>query len=235
MCTSLLDGLKAILDDNLCGIYLYGALVFPETRYIKDIDLHVIVKRPLTAVEKEGIRHLHKALADEFPPVVGEELDAWYLLLDDAQKVSSPRHQVYPDLSDGSWSLHRAHIRAGYCIVLYRSDHEQVFPAPTWPEIVQSLEVERGYVEALLTRYPDYCVLNLCRLIYSYRTKNVVISKRAAAEWALNQLDTWGSLIEAALRVYEREAGEGDRQLLESGTEGFYQFACDRIKESTAG
>jgi hypothetical protein len=31
---SLLDGLKVVLNDNLWGIYLYGAMVFPETRYI---------------------------------------------------------------------------------------------------------------------------------------------------------------------------------------------------------
>ena len=230
VCTLLVDGLKTVLADNLFGIYLYGALVFPETRYVKDIDLHVIVNRPLTAVQQEEIRHLHRTLAEEFPQV-GDDIDAWYLLLDDAQKEPSPRHQINPDLSDASWALHRAHIRAGFCIVLHGPEPEQVFPAPTWPEIVQGLEVELGYVKALLTRYPEYCILNLCRLIYSYQMKNAVISKRASAEWTLNQSDTWGNLIEAALRVYEEEAREGDKRLLESEIQAFYQFACDRIKE----
>jgi len=220
------------LADKLYGIYLYGATVFPETRYLQDIDLHVIVKRLLTVYESTKIRHLHEALAGEFPQVVGDGLDAWYILLDDAQKALPPRHQVYRDKSDRSWALHRAHMMAGYCIILYGPDPVQIFPVPTWFELVQGLEVEREYIERHLHQYPDYCVLNLCRLLYSYRNKNVVVSKQASAEWALKQLDNWSSLIEAALRVYEREASEGDKQLLASEIGQFYEFACDRIQES---
>ena len=63
MCNSLLEGLKATLADNLYGVYLFGAAVFPESRYIQDIDFFVIVNRPLTAHESEEIRQLHEALA----------------------------------------------------------------------------------------------------------------------------------------------------------------------------
>ena len=234
LCHSLLGGLQTTVADNLYGVYLYGAAVFPETRYLQDIDLHIIVKRPLTVVENKAIRQLHEELARNFP-TLGDELDAWYILLGDAQQALPPRHQRYPDKSDSSWALHRAHMRAGYCVIMYGPDPKQVFPAPTWSELVQGLEVERGYVEGLLFKYPEYCVLNLCRLIYSYRMKNVVISKRASAEWALEQLATWSSLIEAALHVYERETREGDKQLLASEIERFYAFACERIiKESNA-
>ena len=205
-------------------------MVFPETKHILDIDFHVVVKRPLTARENEGIRQLHKELVDEYP-VVGDDLDGWYILLDDAQQASPPRHQVYPDLLDNSWALHRAHIRAGYCIVLYGPKPEQVFPAPTWPELLAGLEAERVYVESHLSVYPAYCVLNLCRLLYSYRTKEVVISKYTAAEWALDNLTTWRPLIEAALRSYAGEMREEDRGLLESETERFYQFVCNMIGE----
>ncbi len=231
VCTSLLGRLKAALNENLHGVYLHGATVFPESRYIQDIDFHVIVKRPLTVHENEEIRHLHKALAHEFPPL-GTELDGYYILLNDAQQVSPPRHQVYPDIFDDSWALHRAHMRAGYCIILYGPDPKQIFPAPTWLELVAGLEAEQRYIQKHLSKYPDYCVLNLCRLIYSYRTKDVVISKRTSAEWVLNRFATWRRLVEAALRVYERE--EEDRRLLELETERFYQFACDRIEKSNA-
>lgn len=232
--TSFLDGLKAALSENLHGVYLYGAIVFPESGYIHDIDFHVIVKRPLTTRENEEIRLLHKTLASEFPPL-GAELDGYYILLDDAQQVSPPKHQVYPDIFDDSWALHRAHIRAGYCIILHGQDPKQIFPAPTWSELVAGLEAEQRFIEKHLSEYPDYCVLNLCRLVYSYSTKDVVISKRAAAEWGLDCFVEWRRLIEAALRVYEREEEGEDRRLLESETERFYQFAGDRIEESKAG
>ena len=230
VCTTLMEGLKAALGSNLYGIYLYGAMVFPETKHIHDIDCHAILKRPLTAHENEEVRQLHKELADEYP-VIGDDLDGWYILLDDAQQASPPRHQVYPDLFDNSWALHHAHIRAGYCIVLYGPEPEQVFPAPAWSELMTGLESERMYIERHLSVYPDYCVLNLCRLLYSYRTNNVVISKQTAAEWALDNFTTWGPLVEAALRSYAREMNEEDIRLLESETERFYQFACDMIEE----
>ena len=233
ICTSFLGRLKAILGENLHGVYLHGAVVFPESRYIQDIDFHVTVKRPLTGHEKEEILYLHKALAQEFPPL-GVEVDVYYILLDDAQQVSPPRHQVYPDLFDGHWALHRAHMRAGYCIILHGPEPGQVFPAPTWLELVAGLEASRKNTEKHLRRYPDYCILNFCRLLYSYSTKDVVISKRAAAEWVINQFTTWGHLVEAALRVYEREGEEGDRRVLESEIERFYQFVCDKIEKSSA-
>jgi hypothetical protein len=231
VCITLLEGLKAALSENLYGIYLYGAMVFPETKHILDIDFHAIVKRPLTVRETDEIQHLYKELAEKFPPL-GAELDGRYILLDDARQVSPPKLQMFhPELFDDSWTLHRAHIRAGYCIVLYGPEPEQVFPAPTWSELLAGLEVERMYIERHLSVYPDYCVLNLCRLLYSYRSKNVVISKQTAAEWVLDNFTTWKPLVEAALRSYAGEMREEDKRLLESETERFYQFACDIIEE----
>ena len=210
-------------------------MVFPETRYIRDIDFHVVVKRPITEYEKERIQNLHEALAHEFPPL-GAELDGRYILLEDAQQASPPRLQVFhPDLFDDSWAIHRAHMRAGYCITMHGPPPEQIFPEPTCSELAHGLEVERDYVEKHLTEYPDYCVLNLSRLIYSSQTKHVVVSKNAAADWALEHFADWRHLIRAALRSYAEEEKEEDRRLLESEVERFYQFASNRIKEINTG
>jgi hypothetical protein len=230
VCTALRDRLKAMLGSNLYGVYLYGAVVFPEVNHVHDIDCHVILKKPLTAREKEEIRQLHKELAEEHP-VVGDDLDAWYILLGDTQQPSPPRHQVHTDLFDNSWALHHAHMRAGYCVTLYGPEPEQVFPVPTWPELLTGLEAERMFIKKHLIEYPDYCALNLCRLIYSYRMKDVVISKQAAAEWALDNFNTWRPLVEAALRSYAGEIDEEDKRLLESETGLFYRFACEMIEE----
>ncbi len=231
ICTSLLDGLRATIGENLYGVYLYGAMVFAETRYINDIDFCVIVKKSLTAHENEEIKHLHNKLADEFPPL-GAELDGHYILLEDSRQASAAINLIGLDILDEWWPLHRAHMIAGYCIILYGPDPRRIFPAPTWLELVAVLEVERRYIQKHLSEYPSYCVLNLCRLIYTYSMEDVVISKQAAAEWVLNRFPTWGRLVEAAFRVYAREDEEEDRCLLESETERFYEFACDRIEES---
>ena len=234
VCTALQDGLKAVLGNNLYGIYLYGAAVFPETKHIHDVDCHVVLKRPLNTPEKSEIRRLHKGLADKYP-VVGDDLDVWYILLDDARQAAPPRHQVYPGLFDNSWALHYAHMRAGYCVVLFGPEPGQVFPAPIWSELATGLEAERLFIEKHLSMYPDFCVLNLCRLLYSHWTKDVVVSKRTSAEWALNSFPDWGSLIEAALRSYGGVTSDQDKQLLESETVRFYQYACDMIGEISKG
>jgi hypothetical protein len=88
------------------------------------------------------------------------------------------------------------------------------------------------YVAKHLTEYPDYCVLNLCRLIYSFDTGDVVVSKRASAQWARDAFPEWRPHIEAATKSYDRRATAEDRKFLESEVTSFFDFACERIRES---
>ena len=232
VCNSLLDGLKAALNDNLFGIYLYGAMVFPETRYVQDIDFHVIVRRKLSADEKEAIQKLHNLLAVKYPQFKNE-LDGYYILLSDAQQISTPWHQIYPDLPDESWPLHIAHMRAGYCIVLCGPEPGSFLPEPTWDELVVGLEASLKHTLKYLDLHPDYCMLNFCRLLYSFNTKDVVISKRSAAEWTIRNYPDRRHIVEAALRVFERDGKKEDRQILKSEVRKFYQFVCSKIEKSS--
>jgi hypothetical protein len=233
ICNSLLDGLRKTLNENLFGIYLYGAMVFPETRYIQDIDFHVILRRKLTIREKKAIKNLHNMLATKFPDL-GNELDGYYILLSDAQTISTPWHQIYPNLPDESWPIHVAHMRAGYCIVLFGPEPSSFLPEPTWEDLVVGLKASLKHTLKYLDMHPDYCILNFCRILYSYRMKDVVVSKRTAAEWVIVSFHNWRKLVEAALRVYEREGQEQekDRQLLESEIKNFYQFITGEIEMS---
>ncbi|MFC2099382.1 aminoglycoside adenylyltransferase domain-containing protein, partial [Candidatus Bipolaricaulota bacterium] len=61
---------------------------------------------------------------------------------------------------------------------------------------MEALVGERQYVAKHLSQYPDYCVLNLCRLIYSHRTGDVVVSKFGAAAWAIDAFPEWRGLID---------------------------------------
>jgi hypothetical protein len=227
---SLLDGLKVVLNDYLWGIYLYGAMVFPETRYIQDIDFHVILNRNLTHDEKERVKALHRVLSIKFPRFK-DELDGYYILLSDARQISTPWHQIYPDIPDESWSLHIAHMRAGYCIVLYGPEPKSFLPEPTWEDLVFGLDAALKHTLKYLDTHPDYCMLNFCRILYSFSTKNVVVSKRRAAEWIQEQFPGWSQLTGCALRVFEREERKEDRNLLQSKTREFYQFLCRKIEE----
>ena len=231
LCQAFRSGLIAALGEKLYGVYLYGAVAFPEGGATGDIDFHVILSEALDDGEKSALEELHAALTRGFPPL-GGELDGYYILLEEARQTARPNHQLLPGVTDNSWALHREHIRAGRCIVLHGPDPGQIYSPASWPELASALQGELDYVEEHLADYPDYCVLNLCRLIYSFGTRDVVISKRAAAAWACDTFPAWKLLIETAIKSYDRRATAHDRAFLASEVCPFFQFACQRIGES---
>jgi hypothetical protein len=213
------DDLMEILGSNLYGVYLYGATVFPETRYTGDIDFHVILIGPLSDTERNEINKLHESLARDYPPL-GKEMDGYYILLEDAKRKSPPRSQMWKRATDNSWALHREHIRAGRRVILEGPDPVHLYPATSWTELEDALQSELEYVERHLKKYPAYCVLNLCRLIYSFRTRDVVISKTAAGSWAEETYPQWSELIQIAGKSYEGRATPDDDQFLLNQIQG---------------
>jgi hypothetical protein len=230
ICNALLDGLRKALNQNLYGVYLYGAMVFPETRYIVDIDFHVILKRKLTSREKDDVQKLHEKLNEQYPQFK-DDLDGYYILVSDAQKTSTPWHQIHPDIPDESWPLHIAHMGAGYCIALCGPEPKSFLPEPTWDELVVSLKSSLNHTLEYIDIHPEYCILNFCRILYSLDTKNVVVSKRRAAEWAQGQFPEWVELITTAIRSFEREGTNEDRAFLQSKIREFHRFLRYRVKE----
>ena len=231
LCQALSRGLNATLGDKLYGVYVFGAAAFPESGPTGDIDFHVILRETLTDQEHFEINQLHSALARDFPPL-GAELDGYYILLQAARHTSPPVHQLRPDITDVSWALHREHIRAGRCIVLHGPDPKQVYPPATWPELESALRGELQYVQEHLDDYPDYGILNLCRLMYSFKTRDVVISKTAAAAWAHNAFPQWRRPIELAQKSYARRGTPEEREFMLLEVRKLFRFACEHIESS---
>jgi len=225
------DGLQASLGSKLVGVYLYGAVAFPEVAPIGDIDFHVILQEALTEGERSALKGLHESLAQRFPPL-GSELDGYYLLLEDARKETPPRSQMWNGAIDHSWALHREHIRAGRRVILYGPDPDEIYPPAKWPEIESALLGELDFVEKHLHDYPDYCILNLCRLMYSFETSDVVVSKAMAAEWAYSALPAWRRYIDLARKSYAGQRTAQDRELMLNEIEGLLKFAQERIDAS---
>jgi Aminoglycoside adenylyltransferase, C-terminal domain len=228
-CSTFLAGLTGVLRHKLFAVYLYGAWAFPEGKAKGDVDLYVILRESLSEVERSGIENLHRAVALGFPSLVGESPDAWYILVEDACGMSPPKHQLAEGLLDESWALHRAHMRAGRCIILFGPDPRELLSEPHWRELDVALQSELHYVAAHLADYPAYCILNLCRLMYSYQTGDVVVSKVASALWAAEMFPDRGPCIEAALHAYDRAASEGEQCLVASEASPFFEFAHARI------
>lgn len=233
LCQAFLDGLPHALGDNLCGVYLYGALAFPDSRdSVQDVDYHVILEAPLEDPARRAVDELRRRLAADFSPL-GEELDGYFITLDDARRTAPPPTQMWPlwrTPVDAAWALHCAHIRAGRCVVLSGPDPLDVYPVPSWPEIEAALYGEIRYVDHHLEDAAAYCVLNACRLMYSFETRDVVTSKRAAATWAIGTLSPrWQAPVAAALRVYGGQDDGEDRSVLERDVRSFVAAAWNRI------
>jgi hypothetical protein len=225
---TLLEGLKTTLAGKLYGAYLYGAIAFPDTDTIHDIDFHVILTETLNERERHDLNGLHAALGEKYP-TLGRELDGYYILLEDVQNKIPPKHQLLAGIVDDSWALHYEHMRAGHCIILYGPDPKQIFPPCTWQELERSLLGELRYIEDHLHEFPDYCILNLCRLMYSVSTRDVVISKLMCAIWAQDTFPEWKPLIRAARNSYNRKATSLEKEMLEAKIDEFLGFSRVRI------
>ncbi|MBU1050008.1 DUF4111 domain-containing protein [Candidatus Bipolaricaulota bacterium] len=233
LCQAYVQGLESALGTKLHAVYVYGASVFPETVATGDVDVHVILGSPIDHEEKAAIQVLHEQMALHHPPL-GAELDAYFLLLEQARRPTLPTHQLQTDMVDESWALHRAHMLAGRCVVLYGPEPNRIFPVPTWSELEAALAGELAYVEDRLLKYPDYCILNLCRLMYSYGTRDVVTSKAAAGCWASEQFPQWRPLIELASQSYADTASAEDVQIMRSEVKGMAVFAREQIAAANA-
>jgi hypothetical protein len=229
VCEAYVGGLKEILGTKLYGVYMHGAAVFPDSGPIQDIDCHVILKSPLNEQEKANVTRLFETLSKRFPPL-GGELDSFFILLSDARKTPPPKHQLRPENNDESWALHCTHIRAGRYLRLYGPEPTEIFPAVSWQDISAALDHEIRFIENNL-RYPAYCVLNLCRIVYSFQEGNVVVSKRFSSRWAITQFPEWAPLIEAALKSYEGTATPDDELYLQDKVGSFLAFALECIRE----
>ena len=230
LCDAFVGELTELLEEKLHGIYLYGATVFPDSGPARDIDCHVVLVRALADPEKAAILRLHGDLSDRFPPL-GGELDAYYILLDEARGSMPPTHQLRPAMRDESWALHCAHVRAGRCLTLHGPEPVDTFPDPSWVAISLALDHEMQFIRENL-KYPDYCILNLCRIMYSFTERDVVVSKRFSGSWATTQYPDWAPSIQAAIRSYDGDLRHGDAALMEEGVGRFLEFAADRIREA---
>ena len=228
LCQAFSEGLIHCLGSKLVALYVYGAAVFPETQGTGDVDLHAIIKSVLTPTEKDGILALQRTMAKRFPPL-GEELDAYVILLADAKQSGFPVHQLDTSIVDNAWALHRAHWLAGWYVGLHGPEPAALVSEPTWEELDEALQEELAYVEEHLAQYPGYGIMNLCRLMYSYRTRNVVTSKFGASAWAMDQHLAWKNLIDLARRSYTQGLPSGDNDELRSQAPLFFTFAKERI------
>jgi hypothetical protein len=238
LCGELKAGLRMSLDDALASVYLYGALAFPHPKnWAVDVDFHALLSRSITDDERDAVRAMHRRLADA--SALGKELDGYYILMADAARSEPPVSQagVFPsasgslaaEVTDEAWALHRAHVLAGRFALLHGDDPRGVLLPPTWKELEHALHAEMAYIDSH-SEHPAYGILNACRILYSFRSRDIVISKYAAARWGMTELPTeWRQPIAAAVRLYSLTANADDLELVRARRGAFVAYIKDEL------
>ena len=183
----LRDELRAILGDDLLAMWAYGGTIAAGRQpRAADLDTYVIVNRRPDEATAQRIEAAHDAIAQE----QGVAWDVWYVLADDARRPDAPRHAYRERRRDTSWAINRAHWLAGRYVHLFGREPAEIVPAPTRPELDVDLRrelehIERHIVEGDTNLYEaTYAILNGSRILHSFQTGDVAISKREAGAWA---------------------------------------------------
>jgi hypothetical protein len=218
--SDLLAGVQAILGDELIGFYLDGSLALgdfdPAT---SDVDFIAAIARPLTPTAFDALAALHRALRDSGRPFA-TELEGSYIPLPalrrhDPADATFANHERGPDevlkykAHHSDWVIHRTTIRQ-HGLALFGPPPATLID-PVSPDDVRraTADVLRSWwatpdaAEAIARAHPGYLVYvvqTMCRALYSLE-RGEVVSKPAAAAWALATLDErWRPLIERSLR-----------------------------------
>lgn len=233
-CLDLQQSLSEILHENLIALWVYGAVTF-EDRPVRlgDVDTHAVLVIGPDAETAKRIDNAHEANAEKN----AIEWDSWYVLLNDARLSAPPRH-AFREITDDAWALHRAHWLAGQYILLNGLHPSDIVVQPTWPELEDGLRDELEFIEEIIAQGRDdsghaaFGLWNGCRILYSFETRDVVVSKRQGATWALQHLPPeWSEAIKAAGRVYDAAEKPEDEIVLRQNFVPFVDFVKARLDE----
>lgn len=225
--SALRESVSAAFGEALYGLYVYGALCFPESEGITDLDYHAILDRRPQPGEVRAYRQACAKLARDHAPW-GADLDGWVILRAQAAGSEPPAHLIRPDLRDLAWALHRAHWLAGRCLVLRGPPPGALVASPTWPELESALVFELDFARG--SDDDAFCVLNCCRILHSVMTRDVVHSKFGSAAWGLSNLPPeHHPALRAAMATYRREATAEDAVELRRGRPPFVDYVTTAL------
>jgi len=210
------SGVISIFKQNLVGIYLTGSLSYDAFHYDRsDIDLTVILKIPISAVELEAIKSFHKQIEKKFDKWA-KRLECTYTPLEMLPNILPPEKPrpwywggegvLYEEAPYGNEWIINNYLLYNYAIPLFGPNFNKL----TAPIDIE--EVQKACVRDLFTEwepklankewfenshYESYFILNLCRILYTVMCKSAG-SKDAATDWVKNQYGAWADLINSA-------------------------------------
>lgn len=237
---SLQIGILSIFDENLIGFYLTGSLSYGDFKPdSSDIDLLVVLNRPVTKEEINLIKRLHLQIEKDNEKWA-RRIECSYIPKDMLKKIHPPKLPrpyfgegiLYPETPYGNeWIINN--------YLLYK--HGIALTGPNFKTLIEPIgiaNVQKACIRDLFkewkpkmtdnvylqnSHYQSYVILNLCRILYTVLCKNVV-SKNASSKWVKNEFKQWKNLIKTAEQWhYGIEMG------LQEQTKDFIQFVINQV------
>ena len=210
---------KSILGDNLVGIYLHGSAVMgcfnPEK---SDIDLIIVVDRPMTDAEKRAFMEM-VVFCNGMAPEKGIEMSVVRKCVC-APFVYPTPYELHFSAGHLDWYkedpddyIRRMNgddkdLAAHFTIInhrgkcLYGAPIREVFAPVPADDYMDSIWEDISNAEEEIAAYPLYLTLNLARVL-AYKEEGLVLSKKEGGEWATDRLPApFYPLLTDALRAY---------------------------------
>ena len=236
----------AILGENLAGMYLTGSLSYGAFRYdSSDIDITVMVKRPVSRDELDAIQRLHREIEDQFSKWA-RRLECTYTPVSMLPSITPPK-EPRPWYWGGEGVLYEEAPYGNEWIInnylLYQQGitlHGPEFRDLTGPINIE--EVQKACIRDLFkewepkkkdddwfynSHYASYFVLNLCRILHTVMTQRAG-SKKTAAAWVKRRYgEQWKDLVAAAEQWhYGVELNVRDQALV------FLEFVVEEVSKT---
>jgi len=215
--TILHSSVKKILNDQFLGIYLYGSLANGDFDEHSDIDVLIVTKEEISAGTFSALQQFHKRINLLDSPWA-TQFEVSYIP-QAALRRFDPTNKLHPHMDRGNDEVLHVMSHESDWIIQRHILRERgiVIEGPDLPSLIDPVSREdlRRAVASVLPLwiqpiledpsqihkrgYQSYCVLTLCRMLYTLKHTEIV-SKPAAANWALENLDQrWSPLIDRAL------------------------------------
>ncbi|MEM7334851.1 MAG: aminoglycoside adenylyltransferase domain-containing protein [Chloroflexota bacterium] len=206
---------RAILADNIVGIYLQGSFAVGDADEDSDVDVMVVIQEPLPDAIIPTLNRMHQTLFDEIDGYWSEHLEGSYFPASLLRRLT-PNQPLLHYFDNGSTSLelsdHDNTLVVRWCmreygISLYGPPTAELIDEVSEEALkdeIRQVMIEWG--EQLLSdplRFngrwsQSFAVVSYCRMLHTLATGRVH-SKLAGANWAKEHLDSrWHDFIQRA-------------------------------------
>lgn len=213
----LLTKVKNILQSQFVGMYLFGSLANGDFDQHSDIDVLIVTDGEISSDTFSALKNMHAEISKiDSPWAVQQEVS--YIPQSALRRFDPPNIQ-HPHLDrdkgetlhimahESDWIIQRHLLRERGIVITGPDLRTLIDPIEPYALRQAVVDVLPLWVNPILDDppkiksrgYQSYCVLSLCRMLYTLQNK-AILSKPAAAKWGIEILDSrWKPLIERAV------------------------------------